>query len=170
MVLLQSILPLDLANCGIIRPPLREQRVAILVAYKLILISLFQLPLAYFIRNKSWPFKFRLCLKLLPAGFIFLSLSNLLIKGYVLILLAFIAIPIAICIVLPSGSDAIIKCSSSKKRGAAIALYSQCFGISALLIPWIAGKLINTYNTAFQVWLIFSLICIILIPICKRIQ
>ena len=170
MALLQSILPLDLANGGIIRPPLREQRVAILVAYKLILISVFQWPVAYIIRNKSSPFKFRLCLEFLLTGFIFLSLSNLLIDGYLLILLAFIPITISLCIFLPSASDAIIKCSSIKKRGAAIALYSQCFGISALSIPWIAGKLIDTYNTAFPVWLIFSLICIILIPICKRIQ
>ena len=33
-----------------------------------------------------------------------------------------------------------------------------------------AGKLIDNYNTAFQVWLIVSLICIALVPICKNIK
>tara|TARA_B100000579_G_scaffold256862_1_gene211458 strand:- start:483 stop:800 length:318 start_codon:yes stop_codon:yes gene_type:complete len=103
-------------------------------------------------------------------GFIFLSLSNLLLNGFLLILIAFIPLTISICIFLPSASDSIIKTSPKKYHGSAIALYSQCFGISALTIPWIAGKLIDNYNTALQLWLLVSFICILLIPICKTIK
>ena len=170
MNLLQSILPLDLANGGIIRPELTEGKVATLVSFKLILIAILQWPVGYLIRSKDSSFKFRLCLILLLIGFIFLSFSNFLINGNVLILLAFIPITIALCIFLPSASDAIINSSPVQYRGSAIALYSQCFGISALTIPWMAGKLIDHYNSVFQVWLIISLICIFLIPICKRIN
>ena len=77
---------------------------------------------------------------------------------------------ISLCIFLPSASDAIIKSSPIKYRGSAIALYSQCFGISALTVPWMAGKLIDIYGTALQLWLIVSLICILLVPISKNIK
>tara|TARA_B100001250_G_scaffold99772_1_gene83967 strand:- start:255 stop:1493 length:1239 start_codon:yes stop_codon:yes gene_type:complete len=170
MTLLQSILPLDLANGGIIRPPLREQTVATFLTIKLILLAIFQWPVGYILRNKNSSLKFIYCLISLLIGFSFLSLSNFLSNGYLLILIAFIPITIAICIFLPSASDAIIKSSPIKHHGLAIALYSQCFGISTLTVPWMAGKLIDSYDTALQIWLIFSLICIFLIPICKRIK
>ncbi len=170
MALLQSILPLDIAKGGIIRPPLTESSVASLVTLKLILIAIFQWPIGYLLRNKNSSFKFILCLIFLLLGFIFLSLSNFLMNGYLLILIAFIPITIAICIFLPSASDAIIKSSPIKFHGSAIALYSQCFGISSLTIPWMAGKLIDNYNTAFPIWLIVSIACILFLPICKCIK
>ena len=101
---------------------------------------------------------------------IFLAISNLLINGYLLILLSIIPLTIALCIFLPSASDAIIKSSPIRYRGSAIALYSQCFGISSLTIPWMAGKLIDYHNSAFYLWLLISIICILLIPICERIK
>jgi MFS family permease len=170
MTLLQTILPLDLANGGITRPPLTDQKVAAFVTIKLILVAILQWPVGYSIRNKSSYFKFILCLLLLLIGFISLFISNFLINGYLLILLAFIPLSVALCIFLPSASDAIIKYSPMQYRGSAIALYSQCFGISALTIPWISGKIIDNYNTAFQIWLIVSLFCIFLMPVCKRIK
>ena len=170
MTLLQIFLPLDLANGGIIRKALVEKEVAAFITLKLFLIAIFQWPVGYIIRNKNSSDKFKLCLISLLIGFIFLSISNFLLNGYILIVIAFIPITIALCIFLPSASDSIIKSSPIKYRGSAIALYSQCFGVSALIIPWIAGKLIDTNNTAFQVWLIVSLVCIFLIPICKIIK
>jgi len=170
MSLLQSILPLDLANGGIIRPPFIEQRVATLVTLKLVLLAIFQWPVGYILRNKKSSFKFELCLISLLIGFILLSLSNLLLNGYLLILLAFIPLTISLCIFLPSASDSIIKSSPIKYQGTAIALYSQCFGISSLTIPWIAGKLIDNFDTAFHLWLIVSLICLSLVPISKNIK
>ncbi len=170
MTLIQSILPLDLANGGVIRPPLADKSVATLLTFKLILIAIFQWPIGYIIRHKNSYYKFRLCLLSLLTGFIFLSISNFLINGYILILLSFIAITIALCIFLPSASDAIIKSSPIKYHGSAIALSSQCFGISSLTIPWMAGKLIDNNNTAFKLWVIVSLICLLLIPISKRIK
>ena len=170
MALLQSILPLDLVKGGIIRPPLIEQSVASLITIKLILQAIFQWPLGYIIRNKNSSFKFKLCLILLLIGFITLSLSNFFLNGYLLIVVSFVPLTIALCIFLPSASDSIIKSSPKKYRGSAIALYSQCFGISALTIPWMAGKLIDNNDTAFHLWLLVGLFCILLIPICKRIK
>ena len=170
MALLQSILPLDLVNGGIIRSPISGERVATLLTFKLILVAIFQWPVGYIIRNKNSTYKFKLCLISLLIGFIFLSVSNLLINGLVFIIIAFIPITIGICIFLPSASDAIIKSSPIQHRGSAIALYSQCFGVSSLTIPLIAGRLIDKYNTALQLWLIVSFFCLFLIPICKRIK
>ena len=170
MTLLQNILPLDLANGGIKRPPLTEEIVGLLLTFKLVLIAIIQWPIGYFIRNKKSPFKFKLCLTSLLVGFIFLAISNVLINGYIFIIIAFLPLTIALCIFLPSASDSIIRSSPIKFRGSAIALYSQCFGISALTIPWMAGKLIDSYDTAFQLWLVVSLFCILLIPICKTIK
>ena len=170
MALLQSILPLDLANGGIIRSPLLGERVASLLTFKLVLVAIFQWPTGYIIRDKNSTYKFKFCLISLLIGFILLSLSNLLINGFVLIIIAFIPITIGLCIFLPSASDAIIKSSPIKYRGSAIALYSQCFGISSLTIPWMAGRLIDKYGTALQLWLIVCIFCLFLIPICKRIK
>ena len=170
MSLMQSILPLDLLNGGIIRQPIAAQKVATLLTIKLILLALFQWPVGYILRNKNSSFKFRLCLISLIIGFISLSLSNFLTEAYILILIAFIPLTISLCIFLPSASDAIIKSSPIQYRGSAIALYSQCFGISSLTVPWMAGKLIDNYDTAFQLWLIVILICILLVPICKNIK
>ncbi len=170
MSLLQSILPLDLVNGGILRAPLLEQSVATLVTIKLVLLAIFQWPVGYILRNKNSPFKFRLCLILLLVGFILLSISNFLNDGYLVILVAFIPLTISLCIFLPTASDAIIKSSPNKYQGRLIALYSQCFGISALTVPWIAGKLIDNFDTAFPVWLIVSLICLALIPISNNIK
>lgn len=170
MSLLQSILPLDLANGGIVRQPFIEQRVATLVTLKLVLLAIFQWPVGYILRNKNSSFKFKLCLISLLIGFIFLSLSNLLFNGYLLILLAFIPLTISLCIFLPSASDSIIKSSPIKYQGTAIALYSQCFGFSSLTIPLMAGKLIDNFGNAFHLWLIVSIICIILVPICRNIK
>ncbi len=170
MTLLQTILPLDLLKGGIIRPPLIEQRVAILLTTKLFFVAAFQWPVGYILRNKNSFFKFKLCLTLLLIGFISLSLSNYLINGYILIIIAFVPLTIAICIFLPSATDAIIKSSPIEYHGSAIAMFSQCFGISALTIPWIGGKLIDNFESAFQLWLIVSIICILLIPVCKNIK
>ncbi len=170
MSLLQSILPLDLANGGIIRPPLIEKRVATIVTIKLVLLAVFQWPVGYILRNKNSPFKFRLCLISFLTGFTLLSVSNFLHNGYLFILIAFIPLTISLCIFLPSASDALIRSSPIKHQGKAIALYSQCFGISALTVPWMAGKLIDNFNTAFQLWLIVSFICIALLPISKNIK
>ncbi len=170
MSLLQSILPIDLAKGGIIRPPFIEKSVATLLTIKLVLLAIFQWPVGYILRNKNSPFKFRLCLISILLGFIFLSLSNFFLDGYLLILISFIPLTIAICIFLPSASAAIIKSCPVKYQGSAIALYSQCFGVSSLTIPWMAGKLIDNFDTAFQLWLIVSLICILLIPISKDIK
>ena len=170
MSLLQIILPIDLANGGLVRPPLIDRRVASFISIKLVLLAIFQWPVGYIIRNKSSSIKFRLCLISLMIGFTLLSFSNFLTIGYILILISFIPLTIALCIFLPSASDAIIKSSPVNYRGSAIALYSQCFGISSLTVTWLAGKLIDNYNSAIQLWLIVSLFCILLLPICKNIK
>ena len=170
MSLLQNILPLDLANGGIVRPPYADERVATLVTIKLILLAVFQWPVGYILRNKDSPYKFRICLISLIFGFIFLSISNLLKDGYLLILIAYIPLTISLCIFLPSASDAIIRTSPAKYQGNAIALYSQCFGISSLIVPLLAGKLIDNFDTAFQLWLLIILICISLLPLSKKIK
>ena len=170
MSLLQSILPIDLVKGGIIRPPLNEGKVATLLTIKLILIAIFQWPVGYILRKENSDSKFRICIISLMFGLILLSLSNFLVFGYLLVIIAFIPLTISLCIFLPSASDAIIKSSPIKYRGSAIALYSQCFGISSLIVPFMAGKLIDNYDTAFQLWLINGIICIVLVPICKNIK
>ncbi len=170
MTLFQNLLPIDLVIGGKIRPPISESEVATIVFIKLLLIAIFQWPIGYWISKKENRFKFRFCLLCLFSGCILLSLSNLMINGYQLVLIALIPITISLCAFLPSASDLIVKSSPIRNRGSAIALYSQCFGLSALIIPWIAGQLIDSYGTAIQLWFIISLICILFLPITKRLK
>ena len=170
MTLLQSFLAIDLANGGIIRLPLRESQVAKILSLKLFLIAIFQWPIGYIISKKKSSFKFQICLISLLIGLILLSLSNFLLNADTIIISALIPITISLCIFLPSAADAIVSSTPSKYQGSALALYSQCFGVSSLTVPWMAGKLIDNYDTAFQLWIIVSLICIILIPITRKIK
>ena len=170
MSLLQNVLPIDLAIGGHIRPALIESRVASMITYKLLLLAILQWPVGYLIRKEKIYYKFRLCLISLLIGFILMTLSSIFWNGYILILIAFIPITISLCIFLPSASDAIIKFSPAKYRGSFIALYSQCFGITAIASPWIAGKLIDNFNNALLLWIIISFICILLIPITNNIK
>tara|TARA_Y100001968_G_scaffold140457_1_gene128483 strand:- start:4998 stop:6221 length:1224 start_codon:yes stop_codon:yes gene_type:complete len=170
MSLFQSILPLDLVNGGLKRPPIIDSRVATLIFIKVILLSIFQWPVGYLIRNKASSFKFRFCLISLLTGFIIITISSYLSSGYILILIALLPITFGLCIFLPTGSDTVIKNSPIKYRGIVLAFYSQCFGISALTIPWVAGRLIDSYDSAIQLWIIISIISILLIPICRYIR
>ena len=170
MSLLQTILPIDLLNGGLIRPPLIDKRVATLVFIKLTLLSIFQWPVGYLIRYKTSYYKFRLCLILLLISFILITISNFSSNGYILIIMAFFPLTIGLCIFLPSGADTIIKSTPIKYQGRFLALYSQCFGFSSLTVPLIAGKLIDSYDSAILLWVIVGIICILLIPICKNIK
>ena len=170
MSLLQGLLPIDLAIGGIRREPLIESSIAEIISFKLILIAIFQWPIGYLIKDKKTGFKFSLCLINLLIGLTILTLSNILINGYLLVLLALVPITISLCIFLPSASDAIIKTSPIQRQGSAIALYSQCFGISAFTFPWLAGKIIDHYQSGIQLWLVVCLICILFLPITRKIK
>ena len=51
-----------------------------------------------------------------------------------------------------------------------MALYSQCFGISALVSPLIAGYTIDSQGNAMLIWLFISICCIALLPITNKIK
>ena len=51
-----------------------------------------------------------------------------------------------------------------------MAVYSQCFGVSALVAPWLAGVLIDANKNAVMLWLISGFLCILATPLTRRIN
>ena len=92
-------------------------------------------------------------------------------KGGLLVAgIGLIPISIGLAAFLPTATEAIVQISPFSYRGISMAIYSQCFGISALIAPWLAGFLIDTNGNAFMLWLATGILCIIALPITFKIK
>ena len=46
-----------------------------------------------------------------------------------------------------------------------MALFSQCFAISALIAPILAGQVIDSQGNCIQIWVTMSLFCALFLPV-----
>ena len=78
-------------------------------------------------------------------------MSSFYSSGIFLILLGLIPISIGIAMFLPTATEAIVRIAPKGQRGLSMAIYSQCFGISFLVFPLIAGTIIDNQGNAMTV-------------------
>ena len=168
--LLQSGLPLDLTKGGIIRPPLNETYSSLIIAFQLCLFLIFQWPLGVWLSNKNIKYGLRVSLISLSIGCFLLALSNQFTNGVIIVIFALILIAIGLTSFLPVATEAIIKISPPSKRGIGMALFSQCFGISSIIVPIASGKLIDDLGNGLFLWLIMSIFAMICIPLTNKIK
>ena len=168
--LLQSGLPLDLVKGSLFRAPLNETNSGIVLTLQLFLILIFQWPVGIFLSKRNVRYGLRLSLIFLGLGCFLLSISSRLSNGLIIIVCSLVLIAIGITSFLPTATESIIQVSSISKRGLSMALFSQCFGVSSIIAPVIAGKLFDYMGDGFILWLSLSLISFSIIPLTKKIS
>ncbi len=168
--LIQSALPLDLVIGGIRRPPLSEGWSGGLISIQLFLLVIFQWPIGRWLADLNPRFGITLSIANFGIGCLLLAISGLWEKGILLVLLAQVPIAIGLAAFLPTATEVVIQIPPIGQRGLAIALFSQCFAVSALISPIIAGRVIDSQGNGILIWLGMGVSCIALLPITRFIN
>lgn len=90
------------------------------------------------------------------AGAVLLALSALLPWGLALVLLAQLPLALGEAAFLPTATEAVVELTPPEHRGMALALFSQCFAVSAVLAPLLAGALLETQRHGAGLWLVMA--------------
>lgn len=165
--LLQSALPLDLVQGGISRLPVSDSWSGGVIALQLFLLVLLQWPVGRWLANHD----LRLGLSLSMYGFTIgsgmLAVSSAFTGGMFIVFLAQIPMSLSVAAFLPTATEAVIKTSSKNRRGLAIAIFSQCFALSAVIAPLYAGYLLDFSGNAILLWGIMALISLSMTSLVK---
>ena len=158
--LMQSALPLDLVRGGLRRQPLPESLGALLIGLQLGLLLLLQWPLGKRLAQRPVATGLAISLSCFVIGCLLLAASALTSQGLVLLLAAQLPLAVGEAAFLPVATEAVVELTPSDQRGLAMALFSQCFAVSAVLAPLLAGALMQRQGHAVSVWLLMALACL----------
>jgi MFS family permease len=154
--LMQSALPLDLVRGSLRRPPMNEALGALLVGSQLVLLLLIQWPVGRWLADRPVQVGLRLSLLCFSGGALLLGCSGFsAAAGPVLVWIAQLPLAIGLAAFLPTATEAVVELSPPARQGLAMALFSQCFAVSAFVAPLIAGRLLEGQGHGAGVW--FSL-------------
>ena len=168
--LLQSALPIDLVRGGIDRPPLGEGLSGVILALQLFLLVILQWPIGRWLSLYKQSFGLTISICNFCIGTLLLGLSAIWEEGILLILIAQVPLAIALAAFLPTATEAITQATPIKYRGISMALFSQCFAISALIAPIVAGIIIDIQGNGMLVWLTMSLSCLAMLPLIGKLK
>ena len=160
LALQQSALPLDLVRGGLLRPALSESHSSALIALQLTLLVSLQWPVGRWLSERSVAFGLGLSLAGFSLGCSLLALSCLFENGTVLVLAALLPMAFAQAAFLPTATEAVIEETPPEHRGLAMALFSQCFAISAIVAPLAGGALLDLQNNGLMLWLLMGGACL----------
>ncbi|KGG12205.1 putative multidrug efflux transporter [Prochlorococcus sp. MIT 0601] len=168
--LLQSALPIDLVLGGIKRAAINESFIGGIIAIQLTLLLLIQWPIGNWLTKRNIRFGLYISLLNFSIGCLLLGLSNIFKGGLIIAAIGLVPISIGLASFLPTATEVIVQISPINYRGLSMAIYSQCFGLSAIFAPWLAGLLIDTNGNALLLWLITSILCIFALPLISKIR
>ncbi|MEB3172530.1 MAG: MFS transporter [Cyanobacteriota bacterium] len=169
--LMQSALPLDLVRGGLARAPMAEGSGALLVGAQLLLLLLLQWPVGRWLADRPVQRGLRLSLQAFVLGAVLLALSALSRAASVpLVLLAQLPLALGLAAFLPTATEAVVELSPMASRGLAMALFSQCFALSALVAPLLAGRLLDAHDHGVGVWGLLALACLLALPLVDAIE
>jgi MFS family permease len=158
--LMQSALPLDLVRGGLERQALPESVGALLIGLKLGLLLLIQWPVGQALARRPVRVGLGLSLAAFALGTALLGASALSGAGLVLVLLAQIPLAFGEAAFLPVASEAVVEITPPQHRGLAMALFSQCFALSALTAPLLAGLALDRQGHGVGVWFTAAALCL----------
>ncbi len=167
--LMQIGLQLDLEKGGINRPEISINIIGWIISYKLILLLIMQWPIGRWLSEKKVKFGLKLSNICLLIGCILLSFSSLFNEGIYIVLIALVPLTAGIAMFLPTATEAIVQVSPKEYRGLSMSLYSQCFGLSFLIFPLLAGRIIDTQGNGGLLWIIISILCILTYPLTRAV-
>jgi MFS family permease len=168
--LMQSALPLDLVRGGLERPAMTQSLGALLISLQLGLLLLIQWPLGQ--RLAQRPVRVGLSLSLLcfALGTVLLAISSFSQHGLWLVLLAQLPLACGEAAFLPIATQAVVEITPPSHQGLAMALFSQCFAVSALGAPLLGGYTLDLHEHAAGLWLGVALLCVVTIPLARRLS
>jgi len=160
----QSALPLDLVRGGLSRPGLSETHSSALIALQLILLVSLQWPVGRWLADRSVRFGLGISLIGFSIGSALIALSSLFTAGTAVVLVALLPMAFAQAAFLPTATEAVIEETPPGHRGLAMALFSQCFTVSAIVAPLVGGALLDHQRNGLMLWLIMSAGCLAMLP------
>ena len=170
IALRQSALPLDLVRGALSRPAVSEAGTGALIALQLALLVALQWPVGNWVAKRSLRFGLGMGLAGFVVGCLLLASSALWSGGMVLISLAMVPLAFGEAAFLPSAAEAMVEETPLKHRGLSMALFSQCFAISATGAPLMAGALLDQQGHGVQLWLLMAAICMAVMPLLKTVR
>ena len=170
IALRQSALPLDLVRGGLSRPAVSEAGSGALIALQLALLVVLQWPVGNWVAKRSLRFGLGTGLVGFVIGCLLLASSAFWSGGMVLISLAMVPLAFGEAAFLPSAAEAMVEETPLKHRGLSMALFSQCFAISATGAPLLAGTLLDQQGHGVQLWLLMAVICLAGMPLLKTVR
>jgi MFS family permease len=168
--LMQSALPLDLVRGGLRRAPLPETLGALLMGLQLFLMVLLQWPVGQAMAKRPVRTGLGVSLLSFALGTLLLALSALLEQGLVLLLLAQLPLAFGATAFLPTATEAVVELAPLAHQGLAMALFSQCFALSAIAAPLLAGGLLDGQGHGVGLWLVVSGLCLLTLPVLRKIE
>ncbi len=157
--LMQSALPLDLVRGGLERDAQPEAISALLIGVPLALLLLIQWPVGQALARRSVAVGLGLSMVCFSGGTVLLALSALSDQGIVLVVLALMLLALGQAAFLPTSTEAVVELSPEGHGGLAMALFSQCFALSAFGAPLLAGLLLDGQGHGLVLWLLMALVC-----------
>jgi MFS family permease len=157
--LMQSALPLDLVRGGLERDAQPEAISALLIGLPLALLLLIQWPVGQALARRSVAVGLGLGMVCFSGGTALLALSALSDQGIALVVLALMLLALGQAAFLPTSTEAVVELSPEGHGGLAMALFSQCFALSAFGAPLLAGLLLDRQGHGLVLWLLMALVC-----------
>ena len=170
LALQQSALPLDLVRGGLLRPALSESHSSALIALQLTLLVSLQWPVGRWLAERSVAFGLGLSLAGFSVGCGLIALSSLFESGTALVLAALLPMAFAQAAFLPTATEAVIEETPPEHRGLAMALFSQCFAISAIVAPLAGGALLDLQSNGLVLWLLMGGACLVVLPTLRSLK
>ena len=168
--LFQSALPLDLVLGGLERPGLSESHSSALIALQLTLLVLLQWPVGRWLSERSVTFGLSLSLLSFGVGCGLIGLSSLSTTGTGLVVTALLPIAFAQAAFLPTATEAVIEETPPEHHGLAMALFSQCFALSAVVAPVVGGTMLDQQGNGLMLWLLMGALSIVTIPLIRKLN
>lgn len=170
--LMQSALPLDLVQGGLERPAQPETISALLIGLQLGLLVLIQWPVGQALARRSVAVGLGISMLCFTAGSSLLALSVLSSHGIGLVILAQLPLALGEAAFLPTATEAVVELSPEGHQGLAMALFSQCFAVSAFGAPLLGGLILDQSGHGGGLWLLVAIVCslslLLLGPIRRR--
>lgn len=168
--LMQSALPLDLVRGGLERAAMPESLGALLIGLQLGLLLLLQWPVGQALAKRPVAVGLSLSLASFAAGTAGLAFSALTHQGFWVVLIAQLPLALGMAAFLPTATEAVIQLSPAEHRGMAMALFSQCFALSALLAPPLAGLALDQQRHGGGFWILLTLLCLAGFNLSRRLR
>jgi len=170
-VLMQVALPLDLVRGGLERGAQPEAISALLIGLQLGLLLLLQWPVGRALAQRPVAQGLGLSLVCFCIGTVLLALSALTEAGIGVVIVALFPLALGEAAFLPIATEAVVELTPSGHGGLAMALFSQCFALSALVAPVVTGVLLDSQRNGVVLWLLTALCCgacVLLLPAIQR--